>query len=78
MFEGGLKAKVFGCVPEVLRNDKCSWNSKEVKVTKLVAVTSIPFYELLERVKKFKIELKSLILAQIERWRHALHMQVER
>ena len=26
----------------------------------------------------FKIELKSLILAQIERWRHALHMQVER
>ena len=49
-----------------------------MKVTKLVAVTSIPFYELLERVKKFKIELKSLILAQIERWRHALHMQVER
>jgi hypothetical protein len=28
--------------------------------------------------KQFKIELKSLILAQIERWRHALHMQVER
>ena len=26
----------------------------------------------------FKIKLKSLILAQIERWRHALHMQVER
>ena len=26
----------------------------------------------------FEIELKSLILAQIERWRHALHMQVER
>ncbi len=26
----------------------------------------------------FKIELKSLILAQIERWRNALHMQVER
>jgi hypothetical protein len=24
------------------------------------------------------IELKSLILAQIERWRNALHMQVER
>ena len=23
-------------------------------------------------------QLKSLILAQIERWRHALHMQVER
>ena len=29
-------------------------------------------YELAE------IELKSLILAQIERWRNALHMQVER
>jgi hypothetical protein len=26
----------------------------------------------------FEIKLKSLILAQIERWRHALHMQVER
>jgi hypothetical protein len=25
-----------------------------------------------------KIELKSLILAQIERWRNALHMQVGR
>ena len=25
-----------------------------------------------------KDQLKSLILAQIERWRHALHMQVER
>ena len=27
---------------------------------------------------KVEIEHKSLILAQIERWRHALHMQVER
>ena len=25
-----------------------------------------------------EIKLKSLILAQIERWLHALHMQVER
>ena len=25
-----------------------------------------------------RFELKSLILAQIERWRHALHMQVGR
>jgi hypothetical protein len=25
-----------------------------------------------------EIKRKSLILAQIERWRHALHMQVER
>jgi hypothetical protein len=32
-----------------------------------------------KRVSSFaEIELKSLILAQIERWRHALHMQVER
>ena len=31
------------------------------------------------RAKKLLgFELKSLILAQIERWRHALHMQVER
>jgi len=29
-------------------------------------------------LSKFKIELKSLILAQIERWRHALQMQVDR
>ena len=29
-------------------------------------------------VIKLEIEHKSLILAQIERWRHALHMQVER
>ena len=27
---------------------------------------------------KFFIKLKSLIMAQIERWRHALYMQVER
>ena len=26
----------------------------------------------------YEIELKSLIMAQIERWRNALHMQVER
>ncbi len=28
--------------------------------------------------EQIKIELKSLILAQIERWRHALPIQVER
>ena len=37
-----------------------------------VKFTSIP------EMSEIKIELKSLILAQIERWRHALHMQVER
>ena len=42
------------------------------------------FYEFLValHVRRVKIiaviKLKSLILAQIERWRHALHMQVER
>ena len=30
------------------------------------------------KVRTTVIKLKSLILAQIERWRHALHMQVER
>ena len=32
----------------------------------------------LSLVYEVKIELKSLILAQDERWRHALYMQVER
>ena len=36
-----------------------------------------PFFEQ-SKEEKTEIELKSLILAQIERWRHALHMQVER
>ena len=31
-----------------------------------------------KEIELTEIELKSLILAQIERWRHALHMQVER
>ena len=29
-------------------------------------------------IEHLVFQLKSLILAQIERWRHALHMQVER
>ena len=32
----------------------------------------------LSELENRQIELKSLILAQIERWRNALHMQVER
>ena len=46
--------------------------------------SSIPFYEFLSVFTHGEwkiiavIKLKSLILAQIERWRHALHMQVER
>jgi hypothetical protein len=34
--------------------------------------------ELLAEIEASSNQLKSLILAQIERWRHALHMQVER
>ena len=37
-----------------------------------------PVRKNLAAMPKTEIELKSLILAQIERWRHALHMQVER
>ncbi len=36
------------------------------------------FYTSSESNNFARIKLKSLILAQIERWRHALHMQVER
>ena len=39
--------------------------------------TGVGSHTIAMRLKKW-IELKSLILAQIERWRHALHMQVER
>ena len=36
------------------------------------------FFEADQKLNKLEIEHKSLILAQIERWRHALHMQVGR
>ena len=39
---------------------------------------SVSFFEADQKLSKLEIEHKSLILAQIERWRHALHMQVER
>ena len=38
----------------------------------------VSFFEADQKLNKLEIEHKSLILAQIERWRHALHMQVER
>ena len=38
----------------------------------------IPSLSIPAKSDKTVIEQKSLILAQIERWRHALHMQVER
>ena len=60
-------AKFFG-------TSACTTNAHgEVKFTSI-----LDFMSSVERHKKHKIELKSLILAQIERWRHALHMQVER
>lgn len=42
----------------------------------LSALSERPVLNRTENSNRFK--LKSLILAQIERWRHALHMQVER
>ena len=38
---------------------------------------SVSFFEADQKLK-LEIKHKSLILAQIERWRHALHMQVGR
>ena len=38
----------------------------------------IPSLSIPAKSEQTVIELKSLILAQIERWRHALHLQVER
>ena len=54
-------------------------SSLQLKYTQ--AVTSNTSFTLsVGAVKQYQaeIKLKSLILAQIERWRHALHMQVER
>ena len=68
-----------------LKNIKCS---QEVKIrrwfrNRLATVSILSERPVRKnRFQKWKqvteIKLKSLILAQIERWRHALHMQVER
>ena len=58
---------------ELVHSTTNAHESKEVKFTSI-----LDFMSGVARRKKHKIELKSLILAQIERWRHALHMQVER
>ena len=58
---------------ELVHSTTSAHESKEVKFTSI-----LDFMSGVARRKKHKIELKSLILAQIERWRHALHMQVER
>ena len=56
------------------------WNLLEAFTEVEVKFTSIPLSspDRKREGQTKKIELKSLILAQIERWRHALHMQVER
>ena len=48
------------------------------KKTKLHFSSILDEYDDLSKDESTEIKLKSLILAQIERWRHALHMQVER
>ena len=62
--------------------DKCECDSlthclkdRQDDVLDIVLLVS---FEAEPEVKKLEIEHKSLILAQIERWRHALHMQVGR
>ena len=57
--------------------------SNEIGATKVVPVSILSERPLSNKsagktAKVTEIKLKSLILAQIERWRHALHMQVER
>ncbi len=58
--------------------DRCgcsvSWLVRLYRTAKEIEVPQ----EIVRFLEFYWIELKSLILAQIERWRHALHMQVER
>ena len=57
----------------------CANAHKNKKQTKLLKKLNAKQYYLSNaNVLKSLIKLKSLILAQIERWRDALHMQVER
>ena len=53
-----------------------TYEVRALKESRKTKVNSFSFNSGEER--QTEIELKSLILAQIERWRHALHMQVER
>ena len=58
------------------RHSKKTYEVRALKESRKTKVNSFSFNSGEER--QTEIELKSLILAQIERWRHALHMQVER
>ena len=64
-----------GAHTTLVRSDPC-----DLAVRCLVLVKGMGWQvksELLAEIEASN-QLKSLILAQIERWRHALHMQVER
>ena len=71
-------------VPEASVSDYLNYQmfTKKKYGTSQEVIVSIlserPVRKNLAAMPKTEIELKSLILAQIERWRHALHMQVER
>ena len=58
-----------GCLEEHLERVLSSSNSADAGWV---------LYEEMRGGSHEQIQVKSLILAQIERWRHALHMQVER
>ena len=56
-----------------------AWSRKAKCCQELIAILVVhSSWIQVIRVSFDWIELKSLILAQIERWRNALHMQVER
>ncbi len=50
----------------------------EERTAKVSEMESSPVINFVYGIELLVFQLKSLILAQIERWRHALHMQVER
>ena len=71
---GGCSAKTV-----FLREDKGLKETYDVRALKESRKTENSFSSFNSgEERQTEIELKSLILAQIERWRHALHMQVER
>ena len=64
-----------------MTDDRCgrpAFSVKKENIAVTLAKASKDRDILVSILRAMKIELKSLILAQIERWRHALHMQVER
>ena len=68
---------VLGVEPEFRTLSEQTSGLKVVAAVKLLRLL-LEGYSTAVMRSRTEIELKSLILAQIERWRHALHMQVER